>query len=93
MSVLGWVLVGLVVWLLLAVATAVVLGRLVRANRHTTLDVLGARYTLTPDPLRVPDIVQAPDLEDSDDGEGLPSPRSGAHDDAEATAHRRRPRG
>jgi len=87
-SVLGWVLVGLAVWLVLSVATAVVLGRLMRANRHTTLDVLRVHHRLTPDPLTVPET--GPNGADAGD---VPAPRSGAHDEAEAAAHRRRPRG
>jgi hypothetical protein len=86
-SVLGWVLVGLAVWLVLSVATAVVLSRLMRANRHTTLDVLRVHHRLTADSLRVPGIRGTTEPRD------LPAPRSGAHDEAEAATHRRRPRG
>ena len=92
-SMLGWVGVGVAVWLLVSVSAAFVLARLIRANCVSVLDVLPERHRRAPDPLTVPS-------EDRSDGEpdgdvaqepgDLPAPRSGAHDDAQA-AERRRP--
>ena len=87
-SVLGWVLVGLGVWLLVSVAAALVLARLIRANGVSVLDVLPERHRREPDPLTVPSEDGDPDREPA--GYDLPAPRSGAHDEAEA-AERRRP--
>jgi hypothetical protein len=91
-SVLGWVLVGLGVWLLGSVVAALVLAHLIRANCVSVLDVLPERHRRQPDPLTVPSEDGASDADP--DGEpadsDLPAPRSGAHDEAEA-AERRRP--
>ena len=87
-SMLGWVVVGLVVWLLVSVPAALVLARLVRENCVTVLDVLPERHRREPDPLTVPSEERDPDREPADSD--LPAPRSGAHDEAEA-AERRRP--
>lgn len=46
----GWVLIGLGVWLIVAVVGALVLARLVRANRPTTVDLVRTR-----DELEVPE--------------------------------------
>ena len=86
-SMLGWVVVGLAVWLLVSVPAALVLARLVRANCVTVLDVLPERHRREPDPLTVPSEEGDPDGEPADGD--LPAPRSGAHDEAEATERRR----
>ncbi|WP_433029581.1 hypothetical protein [Actinomycetospora sp. CA-053990] len=87
-SVLGWVLVVVGVWLLASVAAALVLARLIRANGVSALDVLPERHRREPDPLTVPSEERDPDREPADSD--LPAPRSGAHDEVEA-AERRRP--
>jgi hypothetical protein len=87
-SVLGWVLVALGVWLLVSVPVALVLARLVRSNCVSVLDVLPERHRREADPLTVPSEDGDPDGEPADSD--LPAPRSGAHDEAEA-AERRRP--
>lgn len=88
MSMLGWVVVGLTVWLLVSVAAALVLARLVRSNCVSVLDVLPERHRREPDPLTVPWEDGGPDGEPA--GSDLPAPRSGAHDEAQV-AERRRP--
>ncbi len=85
-SMLGWVVVGLAVWLLVSVPAALVLARLVRSNCVTVLDVLPDRHRREPDPLTVP----SEDGDPAEESGDLPAPRSGAHDEAEA-AERRRP--
>lgn len=90
MSLLGWVLVGLAVWLMVAVVIALLLARLLRANSHTTLDVLRAQHRLEADPLRVPEVDGWTEKQVDRD---LPFPREGVHDEAESAAERRRPRG
>ena len=87
-SMLGWVVVGVAVWLLVSVSAAFVLARLIRANCVSVLDVLPERHRRAPDPLTVPSEDGDPDREPADND--LPAPRSGAHDDAQA-AERRRP--
>ncbi|MEJ2862455.1 hypothetical protein [Actinomycetospora flava] len=61
MSVLGWVLVGATIWVVVSVAVAVVLARLVRGNRHTTGEVLRAQ--------RGPEGAEPADLPAPRDGE------------------------
>lgn len=87
MSMLGWVVVGLAVWLLISVLAALVLARLVRENCVTVLDVLPERHRREADPLTVPSEETDPDLGPADGD--LPAPRSGAHDEVEAAEHRR----
>lgn len=87
-SVLGWVVVGLAVWLLVSVPAALVVARLVRSNGVSGLDVLPERHRREADPLTVPPADGGPDGEPVN--RDLPVPRSGAHDEAEA-AERRRP--
>ncbi len=43
MSVVGWVLVGLAAWVVIAVVLALVVGHFVRPDRLTTLDLLRVR--------------------------------------------------
>jgi hypothetical protein len=87
-STLGWVVVGVAVWLLASVSVALVLARLVRANCVSVLDVLPERHRREPDPLTVPS--EDGDLDGEPADNDLPAPRSGAHDEAQA-AERRRP--
>jgi hypothetical protein len=87
-SMMGWVVVGLAVWLLVSVLAALVLARLIRANCVSVLDVLPERHRREPDPLTVPSEDGDPDERPGD--RDLPAPRSGAHDEAQA-AERRRP--
>ena len=89
-SMLGWVVVGLAVWLLASVAVALVLARLIRANGVSALDVLPERHRREPDPLTVPSEDGDPEEEPVEEPADLPAPRSGAHDEVEA-AERRRP--
>jgi hypothetical protein len=89
-SVLGWVLVVLGVWLLASVAAALVLARLIRANGVSVLDVLPERHRREADPLTVPSEDGDPEGEPVEEPADLPTPRSGAHDEAE-TAERCRP--
>jgi hypothetical protein len=89
-SVLGWVLVVLGVWLLASVVAALVLARLVRSNCVSVLDVLPERHRRAPDPLTVPSEDGEPEGDVAREPGDLPAPRSGAHDEAHA-AERRRP--
>jgi hypothetical protein len=88
-SMLGWIVVGVAVWLLVSVSAALVLARLVRANCVSVLDVLPERHRRAPDPLTVPS-EDGPDGDVAQEAGELPAPRSGAHDDAQS-AERRRP--
>ena len=88
-SVLGWVLVVLGVWLLASVAAALVLARLIRANGVSVLDVLPERHRREPDPLTVPSEDGHPEGEPAEESADLPIPRSGTHDEAEAAVRRR----
>ncbi|MDD7917619.1 hypothetical protein [Actinomycetospora callitridis] len=88
-SVLGWVLLVLGVWLLASVAAALVLARLIRANGVSVLDVLPERHRREPDPLTVPSEDGDPEEESAEESADLPVPRSGAHDEAQAAERRR----
>ncbi len=80
MSVLGWILVGLGAWFVLAVGTALLLARLVRADRPSTLDVLRRDHDSG---AGVPTPGDAPVAREPDDrGPDLPAPRGGLHDEA-----------
>ncbi|MFC5140696.1 hypothetical protein ACFPK1_20845 [Actinomycetospora rhizophila] len=85
---MSWVLIGLGVWLVVAVAGALAVALLVRANRPTTLDVLRARGVV-----QEPSVAPSDPRTDARDGTGgadLPAPRDGGHDRAAAPTERRR---
>ncbi|WP_133252035.1 hypothetical protein [Actinomycetospora cinnamomea] len=84
MSVLGWVLVGLAAWVVVAVVLALVVGHFVRPDRMTTLDLLRAQEMgdAPREPAEPPGSARP--------ATDLPVPRDGGHDDAAATARRRR---
>ncbi|HSK61699.1 MAG TPA: hypothetical protein VK935_21870 [Actinomycetospora sp.] len=86
MSVLGWVLVGLAAWVVVAVVLALVVGHFVRPDRVTTLDLLRAREGVE-SPTESAEPPGSPEPATDAD---LPTPRGGAHDDAAATSRRRR---
>lgn len=93
-STLGWVLlVGVSAWLLLSAFTALVLSRLARGNRVTTLDVLRAQHGLGTEGERLSpeDVLRRTETGPASrpaDGD-LPAPRDGAHDEAERSSERR----
>ncbi|MDD7941959.1 hypothetical protein PHK61_26440 [Actinomycetospora lutea] len=79
-----WVLIGLGIWVVVAVVGALAVALLVRANRPTTLDVLRARGVVDePRPAPSDPRVARSDAE-------LPAPRDGEHDRAAAPTERRR---
>jgi hypothetical protein len=81
-SVWGWILVGLAVWLVVAVGLALVVAHFVRSDRVTTLDLLRAREGGDAAPVERP--------EEPETDTHLPAPRDGAHDGAAAASRRRR---
>jgi hypothetical protein len=82
-----WVLIGLGAWLVVAVAGALAVALLVRANRPTTLDVLRARGVV--DEPSVPPSDPRRDAGEATGGADLPAPRDGGHDRAAAPTERR----
>lgn len=84
-SLLGWVLMGLAAWVVIAVVLALVVGHFVRPDRLTTLDLLRARQGA-----EVPaEATERPGPPQPVDDAELPAPRDGDHDDAAPTSRRR----